>query len=203
MYSFTRYAIAAAPGNDPVTGRSLKLETLLSKNFIFYLLGLSFFLGLIMLVIHLNAWNFAKDDNGIPHNWPPAAVSFLAFVFSIYLYFKFSQQQKRDIYLLLALNGLLLSVYFGSNIYAYHTGAFGKLKYAMIAVTFITGLWSIIKLKRLFTKFLLTGWVVLMGASVFSSRFYPAAFGYVAVVLLILALFLHYQYKCRKNAVNA
>jgi hypothetical protein len=200
LFSFTAYAVWAAPGNDAVAGKILRLTTALSKNFIFYLAGLGFLLGLIMLVIHLNAWNFERDDNGIPHNWQPAATSFFSFAVAIYLYFTANPQQKRGFYLLLAFTCLLTSIYFGANIYGYHSGSFGLLKYAMLALTVVTAIVSLMKLEGLFPRILFAGWMLLMGLSVFSSRFYPAAFGYLAVLSLLTGLFLHYQHSSRSLA---
>jgi hypothetical protein len=156
-----------------------------------------------MLLIHLNAWNFAKDDNGIPHNWPPSATAFFAFAASLYCYFKFDDQQTKKLYLLLALNCLLISVYFGSNLYGYHSGIFGKIKYVMLLITLITGAWSVIKLDGLFTKVLLGGWVLLIAASVISHEFFssvfgyfsPSAFAYLGMVSLVAALFFHFRTK--------
>lgn len=207
LYSFTRYAVDASPGNDVLAGKTLKLESVIGKHFIFYFFGLAFLLGLTMLLIHLNAWNFAKDDNGIPHNWPPSATAFFAFAAGLYCYFKFEGRQTKQLYLVLALNCLLISVYFGSNIYGYHSGVFGKLKYVMLLITFITGLWSIIKFDGIFIKLFLGGWVLLMAASVISYAFFssvfgyfsPAAFAYLALISLIAALFFHFRSRTLAN----
>ncbi|MBL0357295.1 MAG: hypothetical protein IPP72_10610 [Chitinophagaceae bacterium] len=198
LYSFATYAIAAAPGTGLLKIKTLQLESGLHKNFILYLTGFAFILGSAMLIIHLNAWNFSRDDNGIPHNWPPAATAFLGFAAGIYLYFKFhQQQQQRKVYLLLAICCLLISIYFGANMYGYRSGSFGKIKYAVLAITVLAGLAAVIKLNGpgIYAKVLITGWVLLMGLSVFSSRFYPSAFGYLAAVSLVLGLLLHYQDK--------
>lgn len=203
LYSFATYAIAAVPGNHNQKGSTFRLESVLPRNFIVYLAGLAFLLGLTMLVIHINAWNFSGDDNGIPHNWPPAVTSFVGFAASIYLYFRFDQQQRKEVYLLLAITCLLISVYFGSNMYGYQTGSFGKIKYALLAITALTAIASLIKLNSLFTKVFITGWLILLALSTFTSRFYPAAFGYLAAVSLVLGLFLHFQYKSRQTAVEA
>lgn len=201
LYSFTRYAMDAAPGIDPVAGKILKLDSSVNKNFIFYLGGLAFLLGSAMLLIHMNAWNFAKDDNGIPQNWPPSAVAFFAFISSLYLYFKFGTPATKNIYLLIALTSLMISVYFGSNIYGYRSGIFGKMKYVMLAITVVTGLWSLTKLDGFFTKLFIAGWVLLIIASVVSYQFFssvfgyfsPSAFAYLAMVSLVMGLFYHFR----------
>lgn len=198
LYSFTTYAVSTVPAQLTVAGKIFRVESVLPKNIFLYLAGLGFLLGLAMLIIHLNAWNFQGDDNGIPHNWPPAVTSFIGFAAAIYLYCKFDNPQRKELYLLIAFTALLVSVYYGANIYGYTWGAFAKLKYVMLAVTAITALWSVIQLNSLFTKVLLTAWLLLLAASVFSHRFYPAALGYLAAVCLVLGLFLHYQYKSRQ-----
>ena len=200
LFSFTTYAIAAAPGTDSDGSRTLQLESLLPKNFIVYLVGLAAVLGGLMLVIHHNAWNFKGDDNGIPHNWPPAATSFFASVAAIYCWVKFEKQELREIYLLIACTALITSVYFGANIYNYHVGVFSKLKYVLLALTLAAGAVTLIKFDGIFVKIMIAGWILMISLSVFLLGFLPALAGYLAAASLLLGLFLHYQYTIQQSA---
>lgn len=193
LYSLITYAIEAAPGYNIARSRLLLLESKFSKNITLHIAGLAFFLGMIMLIIHLNAWNFVRDDNGIPHNWPPSATAFFSAIAALYLYFKFDHNKNRELYLLIAFTSFIISIYFGANIYGYTKGFFFHLRYAMLALAVITAWFSLTRFNYLFTKVFIIAWILLMIMSVFTSRFYPAAFGYLGSVAMLLALILCYK----------
>ena len=103
-------------------------------------------------------------------------------------------------YLLIAAMALITSVYFGANIYNYQMGLFSKLHYVLFVITLTAGAFAVIKLEGQLTKILLTAWVLLISLSAFTKGFFPAAFGYLATVCLLLGLYLHYQYKIKQAA---
>jgi hypothetical protein len=205
LYSFTIYLIGVNnKNNNALSGQALNIILKLKSNFIFYLLGLMGFLGALMLLVKFNAWNIAGDDNGIPQNWFPGMMSFLAFLSSMYLYF-FTEKQKvysKRIYLLLAFTGLVTSVFFGSNIYGYRESLISKLPFIFLFLTTITGGVAIIKLPSSPVKIALCGWILFIVLAVFSKDFYPALYGYIAASFLLFSLFLCYQNSQEITAVT-
>lgn len=193
LYAFLLYAMNAAIGQDIKNNRLLSIESHFSNSVIAYLLGLAFLLWVVMFVVHLNTWHFETDDVGVPENWPPSATFFFCSISSLYVYFKFDHIRNKELYLLLAFTGFLLSVYYGANIYGYSEGFFGRLKYIMLIIVGITTCFSLIRFNGLFIKVFIIAWALLLGASVFKDGFYPAALGYSAGVSLLFALLLCYQ----------
>jgi hypothetical protein len=196
LYSFTVYSIGATSNNSLQPGQGLNLILRLKNNFIFYLFGLIGLLGLLMLLVRLNAWNIQGDDNGIPQNWFPSIMSFLAFLSGMYLYFSNKKEavSVKKGYLYLAFIGLVSSVFFGSNIYGYWEGVMSKVPYLFLLLTIITGGYAIIKLPGTPFKIALCGWISFIALLVFSKDLYlPAVYGYIAASFLFISLFLCYQ----------
>jgi hypothetical protein len=194
LYSFVAYAVNAAKPTNSAGSNGLYLQVNLPRQFLMYLTAALALLGVAMLVIHLNAWNFDRDDNGTPHNWPPALVGFVGMLFCVYLFNIGKKTPNKKWYLLLAANCLLVSLYFGCNIYGYKSGLFSKIPYLLLVVSFVTTIPAVNKLQPLYTKLLLVTSLLLMLCCVFSSRFYPAAFGYMATVCMLIALYIHYNF---------
>ena len=200
LFSFVIYAINAAPGHNANNEKTLQLISPIGKNFIAWLIGLACVLGLMMWLIRLNAWNLPGDDNGVPQNWPPAATAFAGFIASLYLFFKEGNKSNRNIYMVIAIVGLLASVYFGSNMYGYREDAsttapylFKKMPWVLLLITVAGGLTALIKLNGTSAKLFFAAWVGLMALSVFAKSFSSAACGYAASACLLLGLFLHYK----------
>jgi hypothetical protein len=122
-------------------------------------------------------------------------MSFLAFLFSICLYFLNNEEtvSRKVAFLSLAFLSLFTSVFFGSNIYGYWFSIITKIPYLLLLLTVLVGAFAIIKLSGNLARMALAVWVLFMALSVFSKEFLPAAFGYIAASFLVLSLFLYYQ----------
>lgn len=193
LYAFLNYAMDAAIGHNIARNRLFLIESKFSNAVFGYLFTLASILGVIMLVVHLNTWHFERDDNGVPENWPPSATFFFSCIAALYLFFKFDQHKNRDLYLLIAFTCLLISLYFGANIYGYEDGFFGRMRYIMLAISAITTWFSLMRFNGLFIKVFLLVFMLLMAASTFSHGFYPAGLGYLASVAMLFAMVLCYK----------
>lgn len=193
LFSFITYAINAAPGVSQAGEKILQLTAKANKYLVFWVGILIVLLGGLMLVIHLNAWNIPGDDDGLPQDWPPAAVAFAASIGAMYLFFKKNRQANRQVYLAIAIAALIISAYFGSYMYGYWQGPFKYVPYAILAITVIAGSFAILKLDDMMTKLLLAGWVAIMVYSTFKKEFMSPAYGYIACSSLLLGLFWHHK----------
>ncbi len=200
LYSFLTYAVTASSGNGSPATRSINLKAVAGRYVIFYLGALACVLGVVMLVIHENAWNFARDDNGIPNNWPPSATAFFCAVAAGYCYVSFDEPGQKKLYLLLAVTCLAISVYFGSNCYGYTAGIFSTVKYLLLLLSVVAAAAAMLRMERLPAKIFFAGFLLMMGASVFSHRFFPSAFGYLGMVFFLLGLYLQYADKRTRSA---
>lgn len=205
LFSFINYAVGASSVVIAGKGKMLQLQAYVTKYFMYYLVGFIFLLGSIMLVIHFNAWNFKGDDNGIPDNWPPSATSFFASLVCLYLYHQFSNLPSSRVYLLLGSVSLLISLYYGSNIYYYRllSHPYYFLPYVMAAIVAIAVLYSIPKMAGIYSKFCMAAWTILLTATMLANGFPTAFLGYIASALLIIGLFLNYQARYKQASVLA
>ncbi|MES2848422.1 MAG: hypothetical protein V4685_05170 [Bacteroidota bacterium] len=193
LFSFITYAINAAPGVNGYGEKILKLTAAANKYFIFWLGALAALLGILMLVIHMNAWNIPGDDDGLPQDWPPAAIALAAFAAAMYLFYKESMKANRPVYMVVAVTALFTSAYFGSYMYGYWEGPFAKMPVVFLGITIVAGLLAIVKLKDVFTKLILAAWVGFMILSFLRKEFSSAVYGYAACTCLLLALSWHYK----------
>lgn len=193
LFSFVTYAVNTGTGSGSTNESILKLESPVSNHFIIWFGGLAMLLGLMMWLIHANAWKMPGDDNGLPQDWPPAATAFAGFVAAMYLYFKKSIAGNRYVYLLIALTAIFTSVYFGTYLYGYFEGPFKRVPYFLLAVTVLTGLTAVLKLQGMFAKPFFIAWVALTGLSILTKNFSSTAYGYTACTCLLTGLFLHYK----------
>ena len=196
LFSFILYLMGAIEKNDKLqSAEDLQITLKMKSNFIFYFIGFIALLGFIMILVKLNAWNIAGNDNGISQNWFPSIISFLAFLFSIcvFFFYKESSLNKKNIYLALIFISIITSVFFGSNIYSYRESLVSKVPYIFFLITIVTGALAVLKLPGIHVKICLLAWISFMAMSVFSKDFLPALYGYLGASFLLLSLFLSYQ----------
>jgi hypothetical protein len=193
LFSFVTYAINAAPGVNAVGEKILKLKTAVSKYLVFWVGAMALLLGVAMLVIHINAWEMPGDDDGLPQDWPPAAIFFGAFIMSVYLLFKQNLLQYKPLCKVIAGTALISSAYFGSYMYGYWQGPFAVVRFVFLGVTIGTVIMSFVKFKDNITRMLLTGWLAFIVLSFLRREFASAMYGYIGGACLLLALFWHYK----------
>lgn len=193
LFSFITYAINAAPGVNKAGERILELKAYVNRSFFFWMSILVALLGGVMLVIKYNAWQIPGDDDGLPQDWPPAAISFAAFVMSTYLFYKNKALTDSKVYKVLAFVSLFSSAYFGSFMYGYWQGPFAFFRFLFIIIVFSSGVFSLVKFKDIFTRVLLLGWLAFTIMCFLRREFASALYGYGGGACLLLALFRHYQ----------
>lgn len=138
-----------------------------------------------------------RGDNGIPQNWFPSALAFLAALISIYKYTnsKIEGQKRQLAFLLLGIASLFSSFYFGSDVYERVLEKSLKIK-LIPTMTFsvfvlITGV-SLLMVKEMrhLSAFILA-WIALLIASInvpaYSSQLSFAAFGLLFASLCLFS----------------
>jgi hypothetical protein len=197
LFSFLTYAMGASISG----GREgIRLQARLGRMVPVVLAGLLLLLGLVKLLIHFNAWNFSHDDNGIPRNWPPAVLFFVAFLAAAWL-FQTAEKTRKVPAGLIAVTALCTSIYFGANMYGYYGHAydrnvFGLLPYAMLALTTAAVVLAAIRPGSLLVKCCWGAWLAGMACSVMFRQSTPQLLttlaGYGAACCLLAGLYLQF-----------
>ncbi len=200
LFSFITYAINAAPGVNDIGEKILKLKTVANKYIVFWIGGMAVLLGVLMLVIQWNAWNIPGDDDGLPQDWPPAAIFFASFVMAVYLLNKQNMQTYKPVLKIVAATALIASAYFGSFMYGYWQGPFAIFRFIFLGISAGTALVAIFKLKDSFTRLLLAGWVVFTLLCFLRREFASALYGYAAGACLLLALCWYYKNRSTQSS---
>lgn len=170
-------------------------------------LTLFFVLGVAISFILVNLmFGDVKGDlqNGVPKNWITAAYAFLISICCIFVYYN----DRIKSYLLLGVLGLCLSVYFGSNRFAWHFDADYSVD-RIIVKTFLSvfaliSCWVLIKnfQSNSFIK-LLTGMsFLIVVAGIYVKRLYSAEIlftGLTCLIFLLLAERLNLKSGNRQN----
>jgi len=199
LFSFITYSMNAAPGVNEKGEKILQLKALANKYLLFWVGALIVLVGVMMVVIEMNAWDIPGDDDGLPQDWPPAAIFFASFVTAVYLLFKQSMKAYKPVLTALAATALIGSAYFGSYMYGYWQGPFSIFRYIFLGIVIGTALVAIFKLKDSFTRILLAGWVGFIVFCFFRMEFASALYGYAAGAFLLMALLWHYKSQATKS----
>lgn len=198
LFSFVTYAINAAPGVNAGGEKILKLSAKANKYLIFWVAALAVLLGGIMLFIHLNAWEIPGDDDGLPQDWPPAAIFFASFVMAVYLLYKKAFTADSKLYGILAFAALFSSGYFGSFMYGYWQGPFSIMRFIFLGVTITAAIFGVVKVKDIITRLLFAGWLGCIVLCFLRREFASALYGYAGGTCLLLALFWHYKTQAKQ-----
>ena len=193
LFSFLTYAITASSSGRPV---GIHFQARLGKAVLLIMALLLLLLALLKLLIHFNAWNFARDDNGIPRNWPPSMLFLITFLAAWGIY-RSADKPYRFPSLLLALTALASSLYFGANLYGYYghgyaNGLFGILPYGLFAASLVTCIFLIRAPGNIAMKSCWVLWLTGIFLSVMLSNstisVIPTFAGYFAACCLIAGL---------------
>lgn len=172
------------------------------KNSYFYVLSAFIIgLGLLMIIIRINAWQMSGDD-GIPHNWFPSAMGLFAALIAGYLFFTPRDKAipHKITLLLIIFLSLFTSAFYGCNLYDNLEMPFTKLPKLLLVATVVIGELAFIKLEGRITKSGIALWVLLLIIAIyFNTGFLTAFFGYVAVSFLFLSL----AFYCRNITLNS
>ena len=147
--------------------------------------------GICFLLVNLIFGDVKGDlENGVPKNWITAATAFLISIYCIIVYYN----KKIAGYLILAAFTLCLSIYFGSNRFAWHFDAdYSKdriiLKMILSAFAF-TSCILFIRTSRSSTNIKLLTLVssIIISAGIFAKRIYSAELAFIGLCCLMLLL---------------
>ncbi len=182
------------------SGYSIQMK--IQRNIIFFPIIFSIVLGLLMLVIRLNAWNFKGDDIGIPHNWFPSAMLFLTATVSMLLHMVNSIKMRFPLYLIIAAHCMLASVFFGSNLSQISKYSFFYTGF-LWAVSVGLGMLTFYKTGSIFNRLAFVAWSIsLFMIVVITNSFLVALSGYISASILLPALLLHFRQLAEKTDQN-
>lgn len=162
------------------------------------ILLLSIFTGCILLTLPMVISHFLETggENGIVKNWFPAATAFIGTLFSIYIYYYKTVElppSRRNIYIVLALFCLLISAYFGSDMYSH----FHHLQEEWLKIIFSSLVFPAILIlayrRLLFNgnvlgKIRIITWATLLIAALVFSNSYSAGIAYAAFSIFLYSL---------------
>ncbi len=194
LFSFLTYAMDASCGK----GEGLHLHTRIGWRTGWIITALLLVLLAAKLLIHFNAWNFEGDDNGIPRNWPPAALFFAAFLAAGWHALR-ADRTARFPLLLLAGTALFSSMYFGANFYGYYGHSFdgnlfSKIPYAWIGLSAAAMILLVTRVHSQLERLALAGWLAALIFSVVyrtsTHLILPTLAGYAAAFCLVAALYI-------------
>ena len=193
LYSFVLYSISIPSKSAKNTlEKGLSITLKLKTNIIFYILGLIGLAGVTMLLVKFNAWHLKRGDNGIPQNWFPSIMSFVTFLYSLYLFF-IAEKESKSFFLSIIFISLSTSIFFGCDMYEYKGSFLSKIPYLFLLLTIIAGTTALIKLRGLKARVLTAAWILFMALALFNKGFYPALFGYIASSILLITFFLYHR----------
>ncbi len=202
LFSFLTYAMGASTPS----GEGLRLQVRMNRVIPIVLVSLLLMLGLVKILIHFNAWNFAKDDNGIPRNWPPSVLYFLGLLGSVWLARAGNPAFKRTAWWLAA-SALCCSIYFGANMYGYYGhnydgSVLNRLPFLLLALIAATVLTAVIRKGHILVKLC---WLAWLGGMVLSVVFRESPqqlittlTGYAAACSLLAGLYLQFTTDARR-----
>ncbi len=195
---FTYYLSA---GKKFTPGSSMKLKLQLNKRkTVFHFAAGSLFLALLMLVIVNSDLLILAGDHGKRENWFPAATAFFSSLLCLYLYFKSSQTSSSKVFLYLGFFCILISAYFGGNMYAFMQNATDSL-YKITFLTFLifTTIGLAIKMftlvKDLYSKVAILLWASLLIPAFVIFSWYSAALIFAGFSFLSVSLLHRITYK--------
>ena len=167
--------------------------------YIFLLIAIST-LAVGFTAVQLGITDMQGRDEGIPQNWFPSAVAFVAFLVSLYIYHTADQidNYNRCIYLLLAFFSVSVSMHYGSNLYAHPIWETAqgilpakalKLFYLLTA-TFLC-LWFMKVIEEKWSRIRTAAWAIFLFAAFGLQNLYAAEFAFAAFAFLLLTLTAH------------
>lgn len=195
LCSFVLYPVKSIinKGNQPSDER-YQLELIVPKRLLLDPGTLIVIAGMVMLIVKINTWEF-ESDSGIPQNWFPSAMSFIVSILGFYYYLNARDKYNSNnaVTLLIAFLSIIISIFFGANLYVYTGGLVGKIPVVLLSVSILAGIFSFIKWKSKSGRFFVGAWLVSIFISLNAKGFSSPLFGYLASSCLLLALIIHYQ----------
>lgn len=193
---------ASGPGIRFSTASSVDLNLQVNKkNTLFQCAAGSIVLALLLLVmVKSNVLTHEGEisDLGRRQNWFPAAMAFLSSLLCLYLYLKpkNSYANTKNIFLYLTIFFLLISAYYGGNVYAYMYNPLKSVfKISLIALLSLTTLGLAIKMfitiKDLYTRGAIFLWACFLIPAFGLFSWYSAALIFAGFSVLTLSLLHH------------
>lgn len=192
LYSGTK----AGKHRRALSSLELKLQ-LNNKKTVLQYSAWSIFLALLMLIIVKSDVLVMEGDNGIRENWFPSATAFFSSLLCLYLYLrpKSSHPNLQKIILYLGVFCLLISAYYGANLYSYiynPTNSYSKM--FVVALLALTTSAFAIKLltqfKDPYKKAAVVLWACFLIYAFVIFNWYSAALTYIGFTFLSIT-FLH------------
>ncbi|MFW2440181.1 MAG: hypothetical protein ACN4GR_12500 [Arenicellales bacterium] len=158
-------------------------------------------LGLIMLGIEFVVSHTQKGDTGIPINWFPAALGFLAALVSLTIWSTVESEKRsvRLLYILLAIYCLFLSAYYGANLKAWlympnYSGLFrpSVIGVGLVLLAFVFGIILFQQVKLWWGRLGAIAWPVLLGSAFLFGKVYAVGpMDFLAFAVLLVSLLSH------------
>ncbi|MCJ8165338.1 hypothetical protein MKJ04_10825 [Pontibacter sp. E15-1] len=200
LFATTRYAVYSLkeqnqPKQQPHTSHSSLTLSFSGNSFFSYLLAAIAALAAGFAAVAFGLDETMERDQGIPANWFPSGVAFVAALVSFYLHYTVTPGYHLSLQLMLALFSFALSLVYGSNLYAYSVWetSIGHLPAIIITYTAVAaaaglcyGLVS--ATKDSWSRALVITWFILLAAALVFYKAYTQELAFVAFACLLLAL---------------
>lgn len=158
-------------------------------------------LGLTMLGLEYVVSQIPKGDTGIPMNWFPAALGFLAALVSLTIWSSVDSGNRsiRLLYILLAFYCLFLSAYYGANLKAWsympdYSGYFrvSIINAGLVLLAFVYGTILSLQVKFWWGRLGTIAWPALLGLAFLSGKSYAVGpLDFLAFAVLLVSLLPH------------
>jgi len=188
-------------GDSKTAPQSEITITLNMQHALIFVSMIVFFLGLTMLGIEFVVSQIPKGDTGIPMNWFPSALGFLAALVSIIIWSTVDSENRsvRLIYILLAFYCLLLSAYYGANLKAWlympnNPGIFrpSVINGGLVLLAIVFSAILSLQVKLWWGRLGTIVWPVLLGlAFLLGKRYAVGPLDFLAFAVLLVSLLSH------------
>jgi hypothetical protein len=148
-------------------------------------------MAVMLVVLQLTFGEITDIQIGIPKNWMPSAVAFAGALLSIYLAVntKWNTKRKRLLLLLSAAFAMVVSVYYGSNMYASKGSVFGStLGTFVLAALAVTGTGLFLTAKNAWFRLGIIAWTLFTGLAFSTGKNYSAELSFIGFSALLLSL---------------
>jgi hypothetical protein len=200
LISFTIYSVFATSSSKKYLlkeGISLEIRAKV-RQLLWSLVAVVFGIGFAMLYLKLNPIQLEVSDSGIPRNWFPSAISFIAALATLYFYFDLKRLKvaNGNAFLFAALMFFLFALYYGSNIYANslleQAGSLRAVQTVYLFISVLIGLILIYKIRTAVSLIGTSAWILLSFAIFGSDKVHASEMAYVSLSFFLITCFLSY-----------
>ena len=205
LISVTAYAAGSARNKKgSAYNPALDISFSINHHTVFYLTGLITAGTGTLIWIMQHYKGLMTGDNGIPENWFPSAVAFVIALISFYIYLKTHSQRSptKRLYLTLSLLDIILSLYFGSNLYSFllfkNSNWIKLIPNLLLMITAIAiGIKLASRFQNAWSRAGILGWLLLLAAAMVIQLPHIPALGWLAFSCLLFSMVLHAAHQNR------